>query len=398
MITVDSKHKEWLSFSTNIYNRTQNRTRRAQSMMLDIEKTIDKYDESIVKHRNQTEEALRVNIEDIRFRIGEIMRVKARLETEIADLELYRKRAADYCGYLEKEALVIVNKCCQIRQNRQCVDLYRDQVDTELTTERCMILDILALMTRLQEQAREHARRAKCLVFTLNRDLRDKDMSVRVDESNAELKRESLLLTLDTRGLPIDTRKYTHQENTMVTRATLRDSNQHLLNCQHFRSLLDLLLKQTVQHLNQQKEKVDEAFKRKIDQCQEAKVKLENQHSETLRSMNDTNNTIVDLDKAIQDKRGYIMLAHSRLGNRATRPGLELVRDEVDARLEHEIDHLQKYTLHLQTLLSEAKSALRNLAKIQHELEENINVKSNSLKLDQVDCTVIRLGLKYNVY
>uniref|UniRef100_A0A8D9ETV3 Tektin n=1 Tax=Cacopsylla melanoneura TaxID=428564 RepID=A0A8D9ETV3_9HEMI len=115
MITVDSKHKEWLSFSTNIYNRTQNRTRRAQSMMLDIEKTIDKYDESIVKHRNQTEEALRVNIEDIRFRIGEIMRVKARLETEIADLELYRKRAADYCGYLEKEALVIVNKCCQIR-------------------------------------------------------------------------------------------------------------------------------------------------------------------------------------------------------------------------------------------------------------------------------------------
>ncbi|KAL1451119.1 hypothetical protein WDU94_003409 [Cyamophila willieti] len=222
MITVDSKHKEWLSFSTNIYNRTQNRTKRAQSMMLDIQKTIDKYDESIVKNRNQTEEALRVNIEDIQFRIGEIMRVKARLEAEIADLELYCKRAADYCGYLEKEAVLIVDKCLQIRQNRQCIDLYRDQVDTELTTERIMILDILALMTRLQEQAREHVRRAKCLVFTLNRDVRDKDVSVNVDEINVQLKRESLLLSLDTRQLPIDTRKYTHQENTMVTRASLR--------------------------------------------------------------------------------------------------------------------------------------------------------------------------------
>ncbi|KAI5694911.1 hypothetical protein M8J75_007576 [Diaphorina citri] len=398
MISIDAKNRDWLQFSSAIYTRTQTRTKQCQSLLLDVAKVIDAYETSVASHRTSTEHALAVNIGDIRFRIGEISNVKANLESEIASLELYRKRASDFCAYLEREAIVIVRKCLQIRQNRQCVDLYRDSVDEELTTECALLHDIICLMVRLQQQASEHTRRLKRLVFVLNNDLRDKDVSVTLDETNAQLKQDSLLLSLDARKLPIDTRKFSHEENTQVTKATLRDSNRELYTCRQYRALVDLLLKQTVEHLDRQREVVDESLTRKIEEYQEAKVKLENQHSETLRSIIDLTNTISDLDKAIQDKRGPMMLAHSRLGNRSDRPGIELVRDEVDARLELEIDHLQTYTLHLQSLLAEAKATLRNLTKVQHELEENINVKSNSLKLDQVDCAVVRMGLKYNVY
>ncbi|KAI5716550.1 hypothetical protein M8J76_008463 [Diaphorina citri] len=373
MISIDAKNRDWLQFSSAIYTRTQTRTKQCQSLLLDVAKVIDAYETSVASHRTSTEHALAVNIGDIRFRIGEISNVKANLESEIASLELYRKRASDFCAYLEREAIVIVRKCLQIRQNRQCVDLYRDSVDEELTTECALLHDIICLMVRLQQQASEHTRRLKRLVFVLNNDLRDKDVSVTLDETNAQLKQDSLLL------------KFSHEENTQVTKATLRDSNRELYTCRQYRALVDLLLKQTVEHLDRQREVVDESLTRKIEEYQEAKVKLENQHSETLRSIIDLTNTISDLDKAIQDKRGPMMLAHSRLGNRSDRPGIELVRDEVDARLELEIDHLQTYTLHLQSLLAEAKATLRNLTKVQHELEENINVKSNSLKLDQVD-------------
>jgi tektin-2 len=50
---------------------------------------------------------------------------------------------------------------------------------------------------------------------------------------------------------------------------------------------------------------------------------------------------IESLEKAIRDKDPVIKLAHTRLENRTYRPGMELVRDEVQYGLIDEVKQLE---------------------------------------------------------
>lgn len=47
---------------------------------------------------------------------------------------------------------------------------------------------------------------------------------------------------------------------------------------------------------------------------------------------------------------------------------------------------------------SQAEASLRYLLKTQIQLEEDINVKTNSLKIDEVECLTIRDAMDYHKY
>jgi len=46
----------------------------------------------------------------------------------------------------------------------------------------------------------------------------------------------------------------------------------------------------------------------------------------------------------------------------------------------------------------QAETSLRYLLKTQIQLEENINVKTNTLKIDEVECMTLRQSIDYHVY
>lgn len=62
---------------------------------------------------------------------------------------------------------------------------------------------------------------------------------------------------------------------------------------------------------------------------------------------------ITDVEKAIAEKEGFIALAHTRLGNRCQRPGLELCKDVVESTLVFEVKELIDSVAHLQQMLAE---------------------------------------------
>lgn len=62
---------------------------------------------------------------------------------------------------------------------------------------------------------------------------------------------------------------------------------------------------------------------------------------------------ITKLKKAIAEKEGYMALAHTRLGNRAQRPGIELCRDLVETNLVNEVRELRENVARLQQMLAE---------------------------------------------
>lgn len=122
------------------------------------------------------------------------------------------------------------------------------------------------------------------------------------------------------------------------------------------------------------------------------------QHSEIVRQINEITRSITELEKAISEKEGSVALVHTRLGNRAQRTGMELCRDIAGNSLAKETVELRNDVIILQQKLAETYASLRYLLKTQIQLEEDINVKTNSIKIDEVDCMTLRQNMDYYYY
>lgn len=133
---------------------------------------------------------------------------------------------------------------------------------------------------------------------------------------------------------------------------------------------------------------------------------------------------VTRIEKSIAEKEGFLALAHTRLGNRCQRPGLELTRDLVEFNLVKEVYDLREVVSKLQetmfqvyTIYSirypfliarfcliavrfylQTQSSLRYLLKIQIQIEEDMNIKTNTLKIDEVDCMTLRQSMNYHTY
>lgn len=78
-----------------------------------------------------------------------------------------------------------------------------------------------------------------------------------------------------------------------------------------------------------------------------------------MRQVNDMSRNITKLKRAIAEKEGYMALAHTRLGNRAQRPGIELCKDLVEINLVNEVRELRENVAKLQQMLAEVNNAMQ---------------------------------------
>lgn len=62
---------------------------------------------------------------------------------------------------------------------------------------------------------------------------------------------------------------------------------------------------------------------------------------------------ITRLETSLAEKEGFLALAHTRLGNRAQRPGLELCKDIVEVKLTAEVHALNGNIVSLQQMMAE---------------------------------------------
>lgn len=72
-----------------------------------------------------------------------------------------------------------------------------------------------------------------------------------------------------------------------------------------------------------------------------------------MRQASEMTQNITQIEKSIAEKEGYMALAHTRLGNRCQRPGLELTRDLVETYLVKEVHELREIVKELQQTLCE---------------------------------------------
>lgn len=72
-----------------------------------------------------------------------------------------------------------------------------------------------------------------------------------------------------------------------------------------------------------------------------------------MRQAAEMKDNITRIEKSIAEKEKFLALAHTRLGNRCQRPGLELTRDLVETNLVKEVYDLREIVSKLQATMFE---------------------------------------------
>ncbi|KAL3274688.1 hypothetical protein HHI36_016066 [Cryptolaemus montrouzieri] len=354
-----------------------------------LEKT--KFDKAEVDHQ------LEMRVREIDYYKSEVLGLRKKLLSELEDLGIYINRVRDFrCSI--REALEITKKCLIMRDCRVGIDLVHDEVQEALLKELRIQTCSEDMLKRLHEQMNEQLRILRSVLYSADRNLEDKEHALRIDEKNAALHDYSINLSMYHGATPLNVANITIEEWQGHTKKTIDDGLDQLRVSVQIRSLMEALMKQALSDLKQQKDMVNKSFHHKLGQIKEYKTTLEERHSDVTRKCNDLMENIRKLHQAIKNEEPFMALSHTRLGNRAQRRNVELCRDHTETQLTSNVLELRNSVAMLQQLLAQSQASLRYLLKVQLNLEEQINVKHVSIKIDEVECLTLRQKLDYFYY
>ncbi|XP_026466605.1 tektin-1-like isoform X2 [Ctenocephalides felis] len=389
---------DWYFDVRQKYRRTEDQQQLADRVLSESDRIRDETTESSERNKKEVDHRISEKIKDIEFFKKEVERERKECMIEIEALTTYRNRLIQALNALSETALKQCRKCIILREGRLGIDLCQDDVERELRKEIEVIQGAQCLLQRTMEEANEQIRRLRSTVYFLDRDHEDKTAALRIDQYNKSLNNNSMALSIYEGTQPLNPATITYEEYVDYTCKNIDRGAKEINSGRIMRSYVDTLLKQVTTDLMEQYNRVNEAFRIRISEIRESKTKMEVKHAETQRQANEMTLNITGLEKALYEKESFLALAHTRLGNRAQRPGIEFCKDPVDAKLMYEVRQLKENTHKLQNMLLESQASLRYLLRAQIQLEEDINIKTNSLKIDEVDCLGLRESMDYHSY
>ncbi|XP_058829252.1 tektin-1-like isoform X1 [Topomyia yanbarensis] len=384
----------------DLNNRTKNifsvnQQTLAERVICESERVIDETKFTTELNKNESDFRLKERISDIKFRLDELTKQKKDAHVEEEALKVYKRRTLDAINTLREIALPICQKCIIMREMRQGVDLVFDEVDKELKRELGVINGSIELLHKLMDEGVEQLRRLRATIYLLDRDLSNKGKSVQIDEKNIELRHNQMGMKVYDGTVPLDPYNNTDPEWIRVTNANIENTAKEINSAQTLRSYIDQILKQAAEDIRQQVERTNAAFAKRISEMRYTKVKLENVHKETTRQVNELTRNVTKLEMEIAEKEGYVALAQMRMANRAHRPGMELCKDNVYNSLKKEMAALRENVSKLDQMLVQSRATLRYLLNTQVMQEDEINLKTSSLKIDEADCMTLRESLNF---
>jgi hypothetical protein len=100
----------------------------------------------------------------------------------------------------------------------------------------------------------------------------------------------------------------------------------------------------------------------------------------------------------VDDKQSHLAIAHTRLLNRTRREGIELCRDEVEVQLYDEVLELENNVKGLKKMIAESVECLRRLKQVSTRIDIQLQIKKNSLRIDNELCFEQRKRVNYSFY
>lgn len=386
---------EWY-LNTRHNNRTcDDQLAVVDKMLAECDRIRDEIGERTDLNKNKVDHKLDEKIKDLEFIRREIALQRSEVTKGINSFNLHNDHIFAILEDVGKSAKMC-KECCILRESRQGIDLCRDDVERELGKEMEVLEGAKKLLTRAQEQVNEQVRRLRSLLYLMDRDAEAKENAQKLDGLNYVLSEENMMLFTYHGFTPLNPATVTAEEWQLFTQQSIERAATEINSSRSLCDYINNIVRQAVDDLRKQNCIVNEAFRRRIAEMKEVKSKLEMKHSETIRHVKEMMGNITKLQDAIARQGQFLALAHTRLGNRAQMSGMELCKDLVEAHLTGEVDDLRQELATFQRTLAEAEATLRYLLRMQLRLEEDINIKTNTLKIDEVDCLVLRQSIQYH--
>ncbi|XP_069802380.1 tektin-1 [Dendropsophus ebraccatus] len=387
--------KEWSLANQTQYASAEVQRSRSERLVAESQRLVDEIEKTTQKTQKDVNKKLEQRLDEIQFWKKEL---DNKLEDTVNDIE----QLLAYKTRLEKalescmEPLSIAQQCLVERAKRVGIDLVHDEVERELIKEVEVIQGVMALLQRTLEQITEQIRLSRSAKYALEKDLKDKFEALKLDNHCSTLTNNTPDIAYASSVVTVQANSVAPKEWEDFSNANIEKAEKQRNNAVALRTLIDSILSETASDMHKQCDTVNFAFKKRVAETKDAKNKLEVHLAKVMDEISSQEKNIELLKKAIADKEGPIKVAQTRLETRTLRPNVELCRDPVQYRLASEVHEITTNVERLRETLSQAEAELKGLIRKQLSLEEEIQVKENTLYIDEVICMQMREAISIN--
>ncbi|XP_068566662.1 tektin-1 [Cebidichthys violaceus] len=327
-------------------------------------------------------------------RLGDIQFVKKGLElkleeiiVEIDVLIVLQSRVANALKAC-KEPLKVTMVCLEERRKCLLSERLHDKVEKELLKETKVIEGVASLLQSVAEQITEQIRLNRSAKYQLEKDLKEKFEAQCIDNSCALMTHHSInnLQRSKNNELVPPSLAVTSNQWQSISDINMAKAEQQLANSLSLRPLVESLLEQTAADMQRQVQATAAVLQLSVLETKSAKSQMEDQLAKILSEFDSQQRIGEDLRVAIAESERGLSLVQARLALRRQRPGKEQCHDAAQSHLLAEV---QQLTAHINTLheaAAQSDEEQRALVRCQLELQESIEMKANSLYIDEVVC------------
>ncbi|CUT99135.1 tektin a1 [Echinococcus multilocularis] len=361
-------------------NRSDNR-----NMMMEAE------EQSKADFQNTTER--------LRERLTDLHLWKTEMEKEILKVidmsESLLRRLAELNTSLKAldECVLLTTDCLNARQRRFGEDLQQDEVELQLIKELDILNKAIALIKRSIEQVNDQLNRNRLAKTNLEKAWSDKHEADMLDTEGAHLTPEST-----------NKQHYAGEARSwpQAAQSTVKSWTQHahdlILSSEHERIASDNLLQlcENILHdverdVIQQKDTVNAAFQRRLDEYECEKKNLTDKLRKTCDEIAKMEQSIKELENAIVAKDAHVQTVQTRLHLHNQRQNVENCRDPPQKAMLDEMHNVEETIDKLRNQLSNTENNLRHLQDEQMALEKQIHMKNASIQVDRDHCARHRM-------
>jgi len=331
------------------------------------------------KHLNDVRLEDRIN--DIEKWRNELERVLSNADAEIRALNDFK----DNCDHaLAAKAIPesVNAECLAIRSQRREIDHVLDKPNDELLHEEKLVAEAKRILAVRSQEAFDHLMKLKAAREAIASDLDGKYQAIDIDSTALGINEQSSGLSY-IKDLSQVALGVSDPASWNAFSATNRDNMEQMIAASiQLRDLIETDIQNTANDLEAQRLATNYAFRNRIHEFEQAKSELLWQKERTEEELAEIEAEIRGVEKAIQDKSGPLKIAYSRLELRKERPNIENCKDSPALGLHEEIRILEQSLQELRGRLATAHEARDRLAKTIATISHDLNLKVNSLELD----------------
>ncbi|XP_014666311.1 PREDICTED: tektin-1-like [Priapulus caudatus] len=393
--------QQWSAENHAKYINAEKQRSEAERLTKELERLCEETADITTHSQKEVNKKLEQRLDDIEFWKTELEQKLQDTKTEVENLLTYKTRL-EKALKASQEPLEIAQLCLEHRKHRVGEEQVRDAVQGELLREVAGIQEVMSLLEKTLDQTTEQIRLCRSAKYYIEKDLKDKQTALAIDSHCSNLRSNTAsadMLQGDQIAHVTSTTTVTDPNGWQTfSNNNIQKAERECHNGLNLRLLIDSMLKQTAKDMKAQCDSVNTAFGHRVAETKDAKERLEMHLAQINAQLSDMEFNITRLREAIVAKGAPLNLAHVRLGTRTQRPNVELCYDPVQSRLQVELGEIQMSVNRLQQKLEDAEAAQKALERTRLSLEADIEVKANTLYIDNVQCVGMRCRINVQKY